>query len=216
MDRGLGVDQITKTGGHPCILTYGKTPETDIPLVLVVGREPNEDIPATPDCGEYRFRAAPYCGLWNVAFGLLGSQGVPLRSTAELKKQAEIANSCPLIFADALPLTLRHAARNKAALRAAISDEAIEAHVNAVFSHRHLISRVRVVILSGLDRSFDRSVKLYEERCLERGIPLFHLPFFYPTNTRKIRDAVRPELRGELAEVLAAFDRSCPAGAKGA
>ena len=149
------MDQITKADGHPCILTYGKTADTDIPLVLVVGREPNEDIPATPDCGEYKFRAAPYCGLWNVAFGLLGSQGIPVRSTAGMKDQAEVANACPLIFADALPLTLRHSAKNKAALRAAISDEAIEAHVNAVFSHRHLISRVRVVILSGLGGSFE-------------------------------------------------------------
>lgn len=210
------MDQVTKTGGHPCILSYGNTPTTDIPLVLVVGREPNEDIPATPDCGEYKFRAAPYCGLWNVAFGLLGSQGSPPRSTAEVKRQAEAVNACPLIFADALPLTLKHAAKNKAALRAAISDDAIEAHVDAVFSHDHLIGRVRVVILSGLDGSFRRSVMRYQERCEKRGIPLYQLPFFYPTNTRKIRDAASPDLRRRLSEVLTSFDSFRPVGAEAA
>lgn len=193
--------------GHPCLLSFRRTPIADFPLVLVVGREPNEDIPATAACGSYDFRGASRCAFWNIAYGLLGSSGTPPRSTGQAKDQADHANASPLAFSDALPLTLRHSAKDKAAKRLAISDVAIEAHVQAVFSHRHLIDRVRVVILSGLaGPSFKRSVEHYEQMCADRDIALFHLPFFYPTNMPKIREQMTNELRDYLAEVLAAFD----------
>mgnify|MGYP001088093246 CR=1 FL=1 len=187
--------------GHACLISYAETADRSFPLILVVGREPNEDLPPSEATGPYDFRTSKNCAFWNVAYSLLGSVGTPPRSTAQMK---------------ALPLTLRHAAKNKAAQRLAISDAAIERHVAAVFSHRELIDRVRVIILSGLGPSFERSVAVYRRLAEARSVALAELPFFYPTNMPAIRERLGKELRNHLADVLSDFDhhaRLMPASA---
>lgn len=192
--------------GHACLISYARTDAANFPLILVVGREPNEDLPPSEEVGNYNFRTSGRCAFWNVAYGLLGSVGEPPRLSRQIKAEAEAAAASPILFADALPLTLRHAARNKAAARLAIEDAAIERHVAAVFSHRALIDRVRVIILSGLGPSFERSGTAYRRLAEERGIALAKLPFFYPTNLPAIRERLGNELRSHLADVLTAFD----------
>ena len=192
--------------GHACLISYAETADRSFPLILVVGREPNEDLPPSEATGPYDFRTSKNCAFWNVAYSLLGSVGTPPRSTAQMKAQAEAAAASPILFADALPLTLRHAAKNKAAQRLAISDAAIERHVAAVFSHRELIDRVRVIILSGLGPSFERSVAVYRRLAEARSVALAELPFFYPTNMPAIRERLGKELRNHLADVLSVFD----------
>lgn len=198
--------QVETKRGHACLVSYARTVDASFPLILVVGREPNEDLPPSEETGSYDFRTSMNCAFWNVAYSLLGSLADPPRSTRQIKAEAEAAAASPILFADALPLTLRHAARNKAAARLAIEDAAIERHVAAVFSHRALIDRVRVIILSGLGPSFERSVAAYRRLAGERGIALAELPFFYPTNMPAIRERLGNELKSHLADVLRDFD----------
>ncbi|MEZ2407335.1 hypothetical protein AB6806_11005 [Bosea sp. RCC_152_1] len=200
------MEQAETKRGHACLISYAGTADASFPLILVVGREPNEDLPPSEEAGDYNFRKSGRCAFWNVAYSLFGSVANPPRSTRQIKAEAEAAGASPILFADALPITLRHAARNKVAQRLAIEDAAIERHVAAVFSHRSLINRVRVIILSGLGPSFERSVAAYRRLAEERGIALAELPFFYPTNMPAIRERLGNELRSHLADVLHDFD----------
>lgn len=153
------------TGSHACLIGYGSTHESDLPLVLVVGREPNGSSPVTPDWGTYDFRKSPNCAFWNVAYGVLGAAATPTMSTSAVKRLAVEKDASPIIIADAMPQSIDNAVRNKAQVRDAITDAAIAQHVENVFAHERFIARVRLVLLSGLDARFARSVRVYEDKC---------------------------------------------------
>jgi len=199
------LDTPTAAGSHACLISYGSTHETDIPLVLVVGREPNGSSPVTPDWGTYDFRKSPNCAFWNVAYGVLGSAGAPPLNTGAIKRLAVEKDASPIVIADAMPQSIDNAVRNKARQRDAISDAAIETHVDNIFAHQDLIRRVRVVLLSGLDARFERSARIFEAKCAELGIPIQSLPFFFGNNVPKIQLAISPATRSQLGEVAAAF-----------
>jgi hypothetical protein len=192
-------------GSHACLISYADTHETDIPLVLVVGREPNGSSPVTPDWGTYDFRKSPNCAFWNIAYGLLGSAATPALNAGGVKKLALAKAASPIIIADAMPQSIDNAVRNKAAQRNAIADDAIEQHVANIFAHDHLIKRVRIVLLSGLDVRFLRSARIFEEKCRALNLPVQRLPFFYGTNAPKIRATITAETRQHLKEVADAF-----------
>lgn len=197
-----------KLGTHPCLLSYGDTHGSDLPLVLVVGREPNGAGAVDSRWDRYDFRAAPKCGLWNVAYGIMGTASTPSIDTKTFKSLVESKGVSPLIIADAMPQSIEDRVRNKDVLRAAHSDAAIMEHVANVFSHEAFMSRVRCVLLSGLGASFRLSAHQFEERLVERGIPFQHLPFFTPTNVPKIREAISTDtwrILGSAASELAAY-----------
>lgn len=198
----------SKLGTHPCLLSYGDTDGSDIPLILVVGREPNGSGAVDSGWGRYDFRDVPKCGLWNVAYGIMGTASAPSVDTKTFKSLVESKGVSPLIIADAMPQSIEDRIRNKDLLRSAHSDGAIMEHVANVFSHEAFMSRVRCVLLSGLGASFLLSVRQYEERLVARGIPFQHVPFFTPTNVPKIREAISTDTWRILASVaseLAAY-----------
>lgn len=199
------MDTPTTAGSHACLISFASTHETDIPLVLVVGREPNGSSPVTPDWGTYDFRKSPNCAFWNVAYSVLGSAGAPPLNTGAMKRLAVEKDASPIVIADAMPQSIDNAVRNKARQRDAISGAAIETHVDNIFAHQNLIRRVRVVLLSGLDARFERSVRIFEAKCAELGIPIQSLPFFFGNNVPKIQAAISPATRSQLGEVAAAF-----------
>lgn len=201
----------TAFGSHACLISYASTHETNLPLILVVGREPNGSSPVTPDWGTYDFRKSPNCAFWNVAYGVLGSALTPALSTGAVKRLAAAKEASPIIIADAMPQSIDNAVRNKAVHREAISDAAIEQHVDHIFAHEQFIKRVEIVLLSGLDARFSRSSRIFAERCRARNLPVQSLPFFYGTNVPKIQAAITDETRARLRDVanaFAAFERT--------
>ena len=193
---------------HPCLLSYGNTHETNLPLILVVGREPNGAGAVDACWGKYDFRDFPSCGLWNVAYGVMGTASTPSVDSKTFKSLVESKGVSPLIIADAMPQSIEDRVRNKDALRTAHSDAAIKEHIANIFSHERFMSRVRCVLLSGLGTSFRLSVREYEEQLGDRGIPFQHLPFFTPMNVPKIRAAISPDIwriLGSAASELAAY-----------
>lgn len=192
-------------GSHACLISYGSTHEIDLPLVLVVGREPNDSATVTPDWGTYDFRKSPNCAFWNIAYGVLGAAATPAMSTGAVKRLAVEKGASPIIIADAMPQSIDNAVRNKALVRDAITDAAIARHVENVFAHERFIARVKLVLLSGLDARFARSARMYEDKCRALGIHIQSLPFFYGTNSPKIRSSITPETRAQLEFVADAF-----------
>lgn len=193
------------TGSHACLISYGSTHETDLPLVLVVGREPNDTSPVTREWGTYDFRKSPNCAFWNVAYGILGAAATPAMNTGAVKRLAVEKGASPIIIADAMPQSIDNAVRNKALVRDAITEAAIAQHVENVFAHERFIKRVKLVLLSGLDARFARSAGLYEDKCRALGIHVQSVPFLYGTNVPKIRSAITPETRAQLGVVADAF-----------
>ncbi|WP_144769191.1 hypothetical protein [Methylobacterium dankookense] len=117
----------------------------------------------------------------------------------------------PIIYADALPITIKNAVANKAVLRAAVPDHAIAAHVEHIFSHEAVIKRVGLVLLSGLgDQGFRRSVAHFEAACEARGIPVLEVPFFYGTNMPKIRATLTPEILMQIRTIMDGFREGQP------
>lgn len=197
-----------KVATHPCLLSYGNTHKSELPLILVVGREPNGAGAVDSRWDRYDFRTAPKCGLWNVAYGIMGTASTPSIDTKTFKSLVESKGVSPLIIADAMPQSIDDRVRNKDVLRAAQSDAAIGEHVTNVFSHETFMSRVRCVLLSGLGASFRLSVRRYEEQLIDHGISFQHLPFFTPTNVPKIREAISADtwrILGSVASELAAY-----------
>jgi hypothetical protein len=99
---------------HPAIAVYGDTAERSFPLLMVVGREPNS-VNNGPSKGvaTYCFDRddGPRCAFWNTSYGI-AARSVGL-STRELKARCRSERASPIIYADALPITIRNQTRNK-------------------------------------------------------------------------------------------------------
>ena len=191
--------QSESQGTHPCLLSYGTTDKSDLPLILVVGREPNGTSAVGSGWGTYDFyekipgnrrAGSPF---WDGAYGVMGTASTPSIDTKGFKALVAARGLSPIIFADALPHGIDNAVRKKAAQRLALSTADIEAHVASVFSHKTFINRVRIVLLSGLGEGFERSSRIYEDESRRRNIPFQHLPFFAGQNIPQIRNDIRPE-----------------------
>lgn len=206
-------DQLEET--HPCLISYGTTHQSDLPLILVVGREPNGTSPLDDAWGPYDFykkvggsrrAGSPF---WDGAYGVMGTATTPSIDTKGFKAIAAARGVSPLIFADALPHGIDNAVRDKSPQRLAIPTAHLEAHARRVFSHDVFVNRVKAVLLSGFNPSFERSARAFEAECHRRDIPFQHLPFFAGQNLPKIREAISAETWAILRSVAAALD-ACP------
>ena len=190
---------------HPTIQFFGKTDSGPFPLILAIGREPNTKLPIVDTIGPYDFREVPYCGFWNISYSMLGRLGG--LSTREFKSLCVKRHASPLVYADALPHALANEAAGKQAIRRAIPSEAARAHVGRVFSHRQLLDRVKVVILSGVDsETFHPATQAFRRHSAAESIRVIDLPFFYGTNTPEIERRLTNDDRAALKAVLDAFE----------
>lgn len=195
---------------HPLLQSYADTLQHDCPLILVLGREPNTSLPISNDHGCYNFDDYPRCAFWNVSYGVLA--GTIEMSGAALKAHCRARRASPIVYADALPIGLKHAVANKQAWREQVSPEKIQAHIAAIFGYAPLLARVQVVIASGLEHKvFDPAREAIDKQCQVRNqsadhaTKCYYLPFFFGNNAPHIREKITPELHDDIQRVLLAF-----------
>jgi hypothetical protein len=200
--RPLGeIGRVVET--HPILSYYGKTKEQAFPLILVIGREPGTSMEIADFDGPYDFRKYFGSGFWNTAYGLIG-ESVELRCK-ELKAVCERLQGSPIIFGNSLPIGAKFNDHAVHAKRAAVSDEAVQGHIEKVFAF-DLISRVRLVIMAGLHKpAFARSKEAVESLCKQKGIPVAETEYFCGQNKNKIREALTNGDVLKISEIVSAF-----------
>lgn len=194
---------------HPALLTFRQTHAQDFPLIMIVGREPNSHEGAVHGHGDYDFRreGSRRCAFWNTSYGVAaGTVGL---TTAAFKALCVGRDASPLVYTDALPITILNGVKDKRPFRLAVSDEAVREHIEHVFSHEDIVRRVRLVIISGLkDDSFVRSVAGYQAACGARRLPVVQVPFFFGNNTPAIRAELGPDNTKRIQAVMEQFQQA--------
>jgi len=176
---------------HAAIALYADTRQFDFSLLLAFGREPNSQHGKTRGVNLYDFNDAPSCAFWNIAYRTVGRAASNLLSTSKLKTICEENRASPIAFADALPIGLKNSEKSKFIKRMAISDSEINEHIEEIFSHRDIINRISIILLSGIHTpEFIRSKHKIKEMASDRKIPTIDVPFFYGTNARKIDSCI--------------------------
>jgi hypothetical protein len=174
---------------------------------MMIGREPNTDWQIVPGAGPYDFREFPRCQFWNVAYGVVAeSIG---KSGYEIKQECVRKGSSPILFANSLPIGIKSFVANKQQQRSSVTAAVARQHVEDVFAIDDLVSRVRVVIMSGLTQlsagDFTVTRDAVKKECQTRGIHVAQVPFFFGPNKPKIDAALTEKDRGKLGEVASAF-----------
>lgn len=189
---------------HPALLYFGNTLELNCQLVLMMGREPNTDYRIVSGAGPYDFREYPKAAFWNIAYGLV-AQSVQMTG-AKLKQVCIHKNASPILFANSLPIGIKSSVDDKLQDRRKVTTESAQNHVRSVFALDDFISRVRIVIMSGLSENvFDASRRAIRIECDSRSIHVAEVPFFFGPNKAKI-DAVLTDFdRVRLREVASGF-----------
>ncbi|NCC36255.1 MAG: hypothetical protein EOM24_30230, partial [Chloroflexia bacterium] len=123
---------------HPTLSVFGTTVLSTFPLILVVGREPNNNLPIAPGIGPYDFRLAPRCGFWNISYSAV-ARTLDM-STRQLKALCVERCGSPIVYADALPISLPDHVTNKDKYRRKVIEDRprLEAHIRAIFGHHEL------------------------------------------------------------------------------
>jgi len=190
--------------GHPLLSVFEHTEQQNFPLILVVGREPNGNTKMERFVGHYDFRQYPRCGFWNTSYGMVAHiMGLP---TWQLKQYCVERHGSPIVYTDALPQCIENAEGNKWPARWAIEPKDIARHVTNIFSFPHLIDRVRLVVLSGLEHEvFATSRTLIMESCGKHTLPVVCLPFFHGMNARKIRAGLSGDNCQLIREIVGSF-----------
>ncbi len=189
---------------HPIISTYCETQAASFPLILCVGREPNAERSIKNCLGHYDFKCVPRCGFWNLSYSLVGSS-VGL-SAKEFKRVCHAQGASPLVYADALPIAIRDSTKNKRAIRAEVPAETWQQHIDDLFSHRDILDRVAVVLLSGLNRNvFAEPAKLIRQNCNRRQIFARDVPFFHGCNAKVLRTALDAQSLEMIASIATKF-----------
>ena len=192
------------SGEHPIIAYFGETNAARYPLILAIGREPNTNQAIKNVVGPYDFRTSPRCGFWNTSYGML-ARVVDLE-TRSLKKLCVERRGSPLIYADSLPCGLKHRVTDKQTHRGQVAAEDAVAHITNIFSHRGLIDRVQLVVMSGIRGSLFRPAREeIKRRCELTAIPAIDLPFFYGTNAKKIQRELTEADRGLIKSIFEQF-----------
>ena len=205
--------QAVPSNSHPCLSYYGSsTLAASFPLLMFVGREPNCSQPVSSAVGPYNFAAklhGPKTAFWNLSYGFAATFATPASTGAALKQRCIAADASPIIYADAVPVGLAAgaAAAQRAAHRAAINGAQAQAHVQAVFSHASLISRVRLVVLSGLEGAYRPAAVEYLNECKRRNMAAIEIRFLFGNNMPTIREqfASNPVAANLMAKTMAAF-----------
>ncbi|MPZ98487.1 MAG: hypothetical protein GEU80_03955 [Dehalococcoidia bacterium] len=156
------------------------------------------------EIGRYDFDEFPKSGLWNTSYGLLAwTFDMP---THQFKSVCREADASPLAYADCSPAPILNVVRDKGVVRQAVPESEVRAHVRRVFSYEETTPRLGLVILSGVSGpEWTLPRELIRAECLARGIPVLEVPFFYPTNTAKIRAAVSDDDRRLIGRLLDGF-----------
>lgn len=190
--------------GHPILSVFKQTEHQNVPLLLAVGRELNGITGMINQIGPYDFRQYPRCGFWNTSYGMVARvKGI---RTWQLKQHCVRVRGSPIVYTDALPQCVPNAVVDKLPGRENIEQDDIKQHIDAIFSHTHLVRRVRLVVLSGLDhRVFARSRSCIAEHCSRLGLPCIRVPFFHGMNTRKIQQALSTQDRQIILEIVDSF-----------
>lgn len=189
---------------HPQLQSYADTIQQTFPLILVIGREPNTELPIAGDHGLYDFDCYPRCGFWNISYSTIGAT-VNL-SAAALKARCRSQRGSPILYADALPIGLKHAIRDKHELRQLIKPHAIQDHIKSIFAFASLLDRVQVVIPSGLDGEvFKPACETIHSLSAERQLQVIELPFFFGNNAPLIRAKLSAQNKHTLQTVMEPF-----------
>ena len=170
--------------GHPIIVSYKKTQSKKFNLILVIGREPNNNVKIINKVGQYDFDKSPFCAFWNISYKLIGS--IINLSVKEIKEKCRQKKSSVILFADALPKPILNKIHSKNKIRRISYMEEIEDHINKIFE-KSIIKRVKLILLSGLgDSVFKHSKEQIKLFAKKRQIKISEVPFFYPSNFKKI------------------------------
>ncbi|MEO7908340.1 MAG: hypothetical protein ABIV47_01695, partial [Roseiflexaceae bacterium] len=197
-------DDIGATMSHPLLQSYAETLQQTFPLILVIGREPNTNLPISDQHGQYNFDDYPRCAFWNISYSTVAAT-VQL-TAAELKSHCRKQRGSPILYADALPIGLKHSVADKHGQRARLEAHAIRDHIAAVFAYRPLLDRVGLVIVSGLEAAvFEPARSAIAIQCDNQRIPHYQLPFFFGNNAPRIRVAMTGELRDRLQATMLTF-----------
>ncbi len=174
---------------HPAILTYGQTVQKEFPLIMIIGREPNNSTMSDSSFGEYKFEDFPNCAFWNQSFGLLATYNS--KKTFEVKQMFQRAKSSPIIFTDASPKGIPNKEVNKKQFRSLLTKDEFKHQVDTIFSNEKLISRVKLILLSGLtDISFLYFTTELTTRAMQHSIPTKEIPFLFGNNFPKIKNII--------------------------
>jgi len=204
----LEQDQPLRTA-HPILLTFGQTLTSTFPLILAIGREPNTPEPIRNILGTYDFRRHPRCGFWNTSYSVVAR--VAGKKTRQLKHLCVSKGASPIVYADALPIGVPNAIRDKDAYRRAVSSSSIAEHIANIFAYRDITARVALIMVSGLySPIFDTSKQQIEAACRSAGISYVHVPFFYGTNTRKIYNQLSPDHHHTICTTVEQLKRYSP------
>ncbi len=196
---------------HPAIAVYKNTADQSFDLIMIVGREPNSTNEVRSiGVGPYDFdtEAGKTCAFWNTSYGT-AARAIG-KESAQLKQACRALGGSPIIYADALPITIPTNVGNKSQLRRAVADDEVRAHVDEVFSdeHQRLLRRVKLVLLSGLSGlDFDRSRSAYQNACSSRGVLCASVPFFYGTNSPQIAIDLQGVPQEQLTTIVKSFWR---------
>jgi hypothetical protein len=188
---------------HPLILKYEQSDQLNFPLILVIGREPNTNDVSDGLVGNYDFDKYPKCAFWNVAFSLLAR--IIESTRKEIKEKFRKQQAAPLLFSDAFAQGIENRVNNKLSIR---TEQVLAANdqVEAIFKHSYLLNRVKLIILSGLERKvYDNFKSKIHIRLQQSGVIIIELPFFYPTNMPSIMKCLTEENRILIKEIYKAY-----------
>lgn len=192
---------------HPALLYFDETREQSFPLALMIGREPNSKMEMGNHTGTYDWREYPRAGLWNMSYSLM-AEAVGLRGY-DLKKICVQCSGSPILIGNALPHGVESRVANKKPQRMAVQSRASQ-HINAIFSFDDLISRVELVVLSGLSgEEFTASREAIIEQCRSKELHLAMVPFFFGPNKAKIKQALTGADEAKMRRITSVFLASC-------
>jgi hypothetical protein len=199
---------------HPTIQYFAETVTGTFPLILVIGREPNTDRPIANTIGPFDMdedEKARRCAFWNTSYGMLANIAKPsvnaLVRTRVLKQECIERKLSPLIYADALPHGLLNKISNKKTIRRQLSQDEIAAHIKRIFSHRTLIDRVQLIIMSGLDDApFTDAKTIIKQHAATEHLHVIEVPFFVGMNSTKIDAVLTTSDRETLKAIWDAFE----------
>jgi hypothetical protein len=173
----------------------------------MIGREPNTNMEMGNHAGAYDWREYPRAGFWNMAYSLMAGT-VGLKGYV-LKRICLRCNGSPILIANALPHGVESKIPNKKPQRMVVQSRASQ-HINTIFSFADLISRVEVVVMSGLfGEQFAASREAIVEQCRGRKLHLASVPFFFGPNKAKILKVLTEADGAKMKGVTSAFLASC-------
>src|SRR5437588_1715830 len=108
----------------------------------------------------------------------------------EFKSICFANQASPIVIANALPIGVPFGDRQVDAKRSEVTSDASQDHVGRVFSF-DLISRVELVVMTGLDWRFVQSRQAIECQCKMRRIQFVNTAYFFLLFMKKIKEELQ-------------------------